>query len=258
MTIEGDLPKDLPVDWDPVWGRQGALEHIRGRRSIRHASPPKHGPFRKSQVGKAVRERCKPCGISAVVVMCYHAAIAPIQVPPYKVKLLKLIGGLAKRVRTLKASLEKGVDEYETAGRVFLAKRFEKAGEMQQNATIEAWNRKAIAVLDERAGDIGKLAELSTYRELELDGWFDDLERCFLSIEDEVLAGMGLPLQERIFPARAGRPLKMIARARAILKDEGFSWSEVVRLVREKRDNNDPEGAIARARSQVSAAQNRS
>jgi hypothetical protein len=158
----------------------------------------------------------------------------------------------------MKASLEKGVDEYQTAHRIFLTARFEEVRQMQQNASVGAWNGKAIALLDEGARDAGKLAELSTYRELKLGEWFSDLEKCILSMEDEVLAGMGLPLQERIFPARAGRPPKMIARARAILKDEGFTWSDVVRLVQEKRDAEDPEGAIARARSQVSAAQNRS
>jgi hypothetical protein len=258
MTTTGSLPQKLPVDWDPVWGRQGAYEHIRGRQSIRHTSSPKHGVLRKSPAGKNIREPCKLCGIAGVVVMCYHAAIAPIRVPPYKLKLLRLLGGLANRVRTMKASLEKGVDEYQTAHRIFLTARFEEVRQMQQNASVGAWNGKAIALLDEGARDAGKLAELSTYRELKLGEWFSDLEKCILSMEDEVLAGMGLPLQERIFPARAGRPPKMIARARAILKDEGFTWSDVVRLVQEKRDAEDPEGAIARARSQVSAAQNRS
>ena len=264
MTTAELLPKELPVNWDPVWGRHGAYEHFRGRRSVRHGSPPKHGAFRESLAGEVLRDQCKLCGVARVVLMCYHETISQIRVPQHQLRFRKLLQRLEKQLRNTKASLEKGVVDYEAANRAFLATEFAKAREQQRQAPLDltglteekarsarSKREEAILKLDAMAKDPGKHAVLSTYRELNTVEWFDDLEKVLLHLEDEVRSGMGIPFQDRISPTRAGRPPKMIARARAILKDEGFSWREVADLVREELDVVDSEGAFDRARDQV-------
>ena len=252
MRKIGYPTKSTPADWDPVWGPGGAWEHLKGRRSLRWASPPMHGAARFSPIGVSNRPACKLCGSAAVILLCYYKAIRPIKSRPYVMKMLSFIESQINQLHAMKKALNVNVSSYETSHREALKLIFEGAREFQWEASSKTESRKAsISTVNNWSENPGTLAELSSYRHLQVESHFDDLEKALRLVQDEVHANLLLPFQEAIWPPRAGRPTKLIAVLRTLLKDDGFSWDEVARLVREDVDIHRPAGAKARARSQV-------
>jgi hypothetical protein len=258
------LPQDLSGEWDPVWGPRGAWEHLRGRRSIQKSQRPKHGAARFSLVGIEIRPQCRLCGIAIAVLLCCYETITPIHARPHVRKMLRVIGSLIRRFRAMQSALVSNVKSYKESETQFVKSVFENARERQFEMKVDGEvtdditkgrKYKAILDVDRWCQNAGKLVVLPTYPELWFDSWFDDMEKALRLLADDVVVNLHLPVLEAIWPPRSGRPTKMIAKVRTILRNDGFTWDEVAELVRDEVDVRDPDGARDRARSQVRAAQ---
>lgn len=266
MQQEEHLPKDLAPGWDPVWGKDGAWEHLRNRRSIRQSQRAKHGAARFSPAGIEIRPPCRLCGIAIAVLLCYYETITPIHARPHVRKMLRLIGAQIKCLRKMQRALVSNVESYKESETQLVKSVLENARERQFEMKVDGEvtddvttgrKHKAILAVERWCQNPGKLVVLPTLPELWFESCFDDMEKALRLLADDVATKLHMPVQEAIWPLRPGRPTKMIAKVRTILKDDGFSWGEVAQLVRDDVDIDDPNGARDRARSQVRAAQSR-
>ena len=258
MQREKCLPKNLPSDWDPVWGLQGAWEHLQGHRSIRQSTPPKHGAGRFSLGGKALRPACRLCGVARTILLCRSSVLTPINPPPHVVKMRGRIDREIRRLHKMKERLASYVEEYKASERQYLTALLEEAMERQfQAQSTEEWKRLSIMRINFFCENPEKFAELPIYSDLKVESRFDNLEKVLLRYVQNDIINPHLPVLQAIWPPRVGRPAKLIAKVRTILKDDGFSWKEVAELVRDDEDINDPDGARDRARSQVRDAKSR-
>ncbi len=257
MQREKCLPKNLPSDWDPVWGLQGAWEHLQGRRSIRQSTPPKHGAGRFSLGGKALRPACRLCGVARTILLCRSSVLAPMHPPPRVVKLLGRIDSEIGRLRKMKERLAGHVEDYKASQRQYLTTLLEDARERQFEAqSTEQWRELSVMRINFFCENPEKFAELPIYSDLKVESRFDNLEKVLRYVQHDII-NPHLPVLQAIWPPRVGRPAKLIAKVRTILKDDGFSWKEVAELVRDDEDIDDPGGARDRARSQVRDAKSR-
>jgi hypothetical protein len=259
MQRENYLPKDLHGMWDPVWGTDGAWQHLRGRDSTRQSKQPMHWAGRFSRTGKALRPPCRCCGVSQVVLLCYYKLIAPIHARPHMWKLLELIESEIRGLRVMRRALAREVRSYRTSQTEYLKGVLENAAQREfdtRKRRRPEKNRELMEKLQYWAMNSKELAQLPMYSHLKVDSWFEDLEEVLRLVQNDVI-NPRLPVLEAIWPPRSGRPTKMIANVRTILRNDGFTWNEVTELVRDDADIDDPNGARDRARSQVRAAQSR-